>query len=939
MNARRHGDATDWPRLSARLDEALALPIELRDRWLERLPPAELPLLPALRDMLARAADESDEFMHRPARLRAADDPEAVDDGMAHAGLLVGPYRLLREIGAGGMGAVWLAERADGMLKRKVAIKLPRLSWDTSGLADRMTREREILAGLEHPNIARLYDAGLDNHGRPYLAMEYVEGRALDVHCNEGGLGVRERLELFLQVARAVAYAHARLIVHRDLKPTNILVTPDGSARLLDFGIAKLIEGDAGRESANETRLTLLGGRALTPDYAAPEQIRGEAITVAVDVYSLGVVLYELLTGRRPYKLASNPSITLEDALAKLEILPASTMVADSQLARRLRGDLDTILDKALRPAPTERYPTVEALTADLQRYLDGAPVLARPDTIGHRVARFVRRNKAPVGVVILIILALLGGAIPMAAVMIALALGTGVALWQAGMARREARRAADEARQAQRERDRAEVLSERHGAAVDFIQIMLTEAAQTEETITLGELLSRSEALALASSGGQPDHQVAVLDLLASFYTSFGNIAKAESLLAKAIDRLPPSADASLRAQIECNHALVISELGRVEIAKQTIDGWLARSDVDPHVAALCQQYLAEIARNHNDAKGALFNALGAQERLRASRRKLPAFEASLAGDVAYAYFLNGRSDEADRQYAAAMQAHRDIGREESPVAVAILNNWGLACTGTGDEKRGLAMFEEVLRIVTKRSANALPPPYAVHNLASLLLSLGRYDEAMREAERAGQLADRAGVGLFRLGARVIQAAVHRERGELDASERVLLEVAPSVPEFPADSFAVISFKTASAMLALRRGRFDEARATVEPVIQLFEGRGMQTATLTKALRLRSEILWHQGHVEAALGDARRALANAQQLQGANAHSSVTGLGWLLLARLLDETHDRAGADAAAQHAIDHLDAMLGEDHPETRRASSLKAAPVQGPPPLSPA
>ncbi len=478
MNADPRRTAQEWARLSALLDDALTLPANQRDNWLEHLPPEQSDLKSALRDLLARAAVETDEFMRVPVRLRAAPDADPLVAAVAHSGLLVGPYRLLREIGAGGMGAVWLAERADGALKRRIALKLPRLGWDAAGLAGRLARERDILAALEHPNIARLYDAGMDAQGRPYLAMEYVEGRPLDAYCNERGLDVRKRLELFLQVARAVAHAHARLVVHRDLKPSNILVTANGDVRLLDFGIAKLIEGDVGQESANETHLTALAGRALTPDYAAPEQIRGDTITVAVDVYSLGVVLYELLSGQRPYKLKAASAAALEDAVVSLEVPLASSFATDKARARQLRGDLDTILAKALKKAPGERYATVDAFAADLERHLAGSPVLARPDSIGYRASRFVRRNKLPVGVAVLIALALLGGAIPIAAVMIALAFGAGIALWQAGVARRQASRAAEEARQAQRERDRAVALSQRHEAAIDFIQVMLDRSS-----------------------------------------------------------------------------------------------------------------------------------------------------------------------------------------------------------------------------------------------------------------------------------------------------------------------------------------------------------------------------------------------------------------------------------------------------------------------------
>lgn len=279
-------------RLSTLLDEALDLDGPARERWLAALPAADAELSDTLRQLLARHA--SKETADLLSRGPAFDLP----DGGPRAGDVVGPYRLISELGVGGMGAVWLAERADGSLKRKVALKLPLVSW-APGLAERFARERDILATLEHPHIARLYDAGLDAQGRPYMALEHVEGRPIDVFCREQALPVAARLELLLQVADALAFAHGRLVLHRDLKPANILVTAQGQVRLLDFGVAKLMQGD----SAVETALTRVSGRAMTPDYASPEHVRGEPLGTASDVYSLGVVAYELLAGRRPYRL------------------------------------------------------------------------------------------------------------------------------------------------------------------------------------------------------------------------------------------------------------------------------------------------------------------------------------------------------------------------------------------------------------------------------------------------------------------------------------------------------------------------------------------------------------------------------------------------------------------------------------------------------------
>ena len=933
MSTARRKLPPDWSRLSALLDDVLLLPADQRTRWVDALPAEHADLKATLQDLLARATAESDDFMQHPVRVRgaiAAIAPEAI---VANPGMLVGPYRLLREIGAGGMGTVWLAERADGMLRRRVALKLPRLSWDVPGLGERMARERDILAGLEHPNIARLYDAGVDARGGPYLAMEYVQGQPLRAYCSERGIGVAGRLELFLQVARAVAHAHAHLVVHRDLKPSNILVTAEGQVRLLDFGVAKLIAGAAGIESPGDTPLTKFEGRALTPDYAAPEQILGEAITVAADIYSLGVVLYELLCGERPYRLKAGAGRALEDAIVRASVPLASSLAHDKARARQLRGDLDTILAKALKKAPSERYGSVDAFAADIQRHLAGSPVLARPDSLGYRVSRFVRRHRLPVGVAALTVLALVGGAAPVAAVMIALAVGAGAALWQAGIARRQAARAAEEARRAQSERDRAVALTERHEASLEFIQVMLTEAAAADEAVTLNDLLGRSEALALSGIDNQPEQKASVLDLLASFWISLGNYGKAEALLRRAAEVVRSSTDLTLRAQIECNHALVLSELGNVEIGRRMIEGWLACPEIEAHVAALCQQYLAQIARNHNDAKGALANVLGAQARLQASRRRLPLFEASLAGDIAYAYHLNGRTGEADRQYARSMQMHRDIGRGECPAALAILSNWGLACAGAGDFKRALALNEELLRVATRHSPNGTPPPYAVNNRVSTLIALGRLDEAWGEAERAWRIADQAGATAFRMNARVMQAAILRERGDLDGASRILADLAPMALEQPDDGFAVIAYRQGLAQIALRRNRFDDAAREIEPVIQMFDLRDMRIGLLVTALRLRAEIRWGQGNLSEAFFDARRALDIAENLRGTNSWSGITGLCWLLLARLEHADGRPDAANASARKAIAHLSAVFGDEHPDTSAARAFAGAA----PPLS--
>jgi serine/threonine-protein kinase len=416
-------DKEDWPAVFALLDCALDLPAADRSAWIEGLKGEAATLAPSLRDLLARQAGfETEAFLAALPALPT--EGSSLAPGADEAGAVVGPYRLIREIGQGGMGSVWLAERTDAIPARQVALKLPNVGWAWSGLASRMERERDILASLEHPNIARLYEAGFDGRGRPFLALEYVIGEPINAYCRSRRLGMRQRLALVVQVARAVAHAHARLVVHRDLKPGNILVTPDGQVRLLDFGIAGLME-DEGSVASDATRQL---GPALSPDYASPEQIRGERVGAQSDVYSLAVVAYELLSGARPYRLNRAGAAALAETMAEIEVPLASASAADSATQRLLRGDVDSILKMALQKDPAKRYATVDAFAADIERHLSGRAVKAQPDRRGYRLKKFIWRNRLPVGVA--------------AALFMAIATGASVSLWQAEQARREAGRA-----------------------------------------------------------------------------------------------------------------------------------------------------------------------------------------------------------------------------------------------------------------------------------------------------------------------------------------------------------------------------------------------------------------------------------------------------------------------------------------------------------------
>jgi serine/threonine-protein kinase len=441
----------DWPAVNALLDQALDLPAGERAAWLAALPEQHAALRETLARLLAlQPGLDTGGFMGTLPKLGSGAGPQP--DGGAQAGELIGPWRLLREIGEGGMGSVWLAERSDGAYLRQVALKLPRLGW-ARGLAERLARERDILATLEHPRIARLYDAGVDPQGRPWLALEHVQGRPLDLHAREAGLDTPARVRLLLQVCEAVAHAHSRLVIHRDLKPANILVDTAGQVKLLDFGIAKLVLGEA----AQATALTEMHGRALTLDYASPEQVRGEALTTASDIYSLGVVAFELLAGGRPYRLRRGSAAELEEAITGADVPLASSVATERVLRKALRGDLDAIVNKALKKSPADRYRTVDGLAQDLRRHLGGEAIGARPDAWFERLRGWLLRHRVASGIAGAVLLALLGGAYAQVAVVLALAAGTALALWQRQQAQQHARRAVEQAAEARAQAERAD--------------------------------------------------------------------------------------------------------------------------------------------------------------------------------------------------------------------------------------------------------------------------------------------------------------------------------------------------------------------------------------------------------------------------------------------------------------------------------------------------
>ncbi|MEQ8991916.1 MAG: serine/threonine-protein kinase, partial [Pseudomonadales bacterium] len=564
------GDATRWMRVDAVFSALLELPPEARDAAVDDHCDGDADLAAAVRRLLqaerrsARSFDSAAASMHALAdeALLAADDqslPESVRQ--------IGPYRLTERLGAGGMSVVWKAERNDGEFQQTVAVKLLRRWIESDESVQRFREERRILAGLEHANLARLLDGGVVADGWPYFIMEYVDGEPITEYCDRRKLTVDARLALLQQVLAVVQYAHRRLVVHRDLKPSNILVTAAGQVKLLDFGIAKVLDDEASHATASE--LTVAGGRLLTPAFASPEQITGDSVSTATDVYAIGVLLYHLLTGRSPYRVDAAQPARLQDAvLTQMPTNPSARVLepgdaADAaarlaaqrgttphRLARTLRGDLDVICQVALRKEPERRYASVEQLAADLERHGQRLPVLARAGNWRYRAGRFARRHAWALAA---------GIGLPVAAV--------AALLTHADRLGTERDRAAAAAERAEREAVRA-------GQVTEYL-VELFRAADPAQSggreVTAVELVDRG----IERTDALPDDpalQAGMLRVLGQVSQALGQYQRADEVLLRALSTLEGADDAVgvRRGDVLADLGYTNFQLGRLEAAEQ---------------------------------------------------------------------------------------------------------------------------------------------------------------------------------------------------------------------------------------------------------------------------------------------------------------------------------------------------------------------------------
>ena len=690
-------------RCAALLREALDLPESERRPFLELASAGDAALMATLLRLL-ELDDDTDPFLDGPldglvAGLLANNvDPEDALDDVA-PGDRIGPWKVISKLGSGGMGSVWLAERADGAYSQQVALKTIKLGMDSAMVLAQFQRERNLLARLQHPNIASLIDGGVDDRGRPWFAMDHVQGMDLrDWIKTQPALD--DRLRLFEKLCRAAAHAHQQLVIHRDIKPGNVLVQADGEPKLLDFGIAKLLAEDDVDE-------TVTMHRFASRSYAAPEQLRGEAVSTATDVYALGALLFEMLTGERYSRVHETDTATTPPSQASRQT-PDPTAIHTT----RLRGDLDAIVTRALAAEPERRYATALSLADDVQNYLNGKPINARPDGFAYRANKFIRRNRATVAVAVFGLLGLL--------------LTSALALWQANAKTAEAAR--------------TQVALQRSDAIRNFIESVFLNADPTRargENTTAGELLDAARSRVALDLGDQPDIAATMLNQIGNVYVSLGKDEQARATLQEAMAMNARSSQPSLSVDAFAGGRLAYYDYidGQADRALVKLDQLIVRLRLHPELPAELSKAL--------QLKGAVLSALNHSDESLTAQAEAAAVLAPHADKLAseYALTLVGYADAAagNDKGSAALEA------VERALALPLLQQHGapgLELAALGAKVRALQALkrdveaEPILAAVIKASSdlygsNVGRTRYWVYRKAQVLQKLGRLDDA----------------------------------------------------------------------------------------------------------------------------------------------------------------------------------------------------------------
>ena len=924
---RRRPHAATWARLSPLLDEALDLAPPERTAWLDALQLSAPQDAAKLRVLLDRhEAAERDAFLAGSAQSAAA--------GPA-AGVRLGARTIEAPLGEGGMASVWLARRSDGRHDGLAAIKLMHGRLHGTQATQRFEREGRILARLEHPHIARLLDAGVASHGhsghsgQPYLVLELVRGQPIDRWCDERRLGLDARLALFTDVLAAVAHAHTHGVIHRDLKPANILVDDSGAVKLLDFGIAKLLDdeaaaGDGSAPSAIKPAITREGGRALTPEYASPEQLRGDGVTTATDVYALGVLLYQLLCGRHPTahvggsaaelmrstlntdppRLSRAAALAADDGRSR----PVSAAAGDAaalrsttapRLRRALEGDLDNILAHALRKAPAERYATVVAFADDLRRHRQHQPVHARPDTLAYRSAKFVRRHRGAVAAGALLSLAVVAGV--------------------AGTAS-QARRAQEQAQRADREKQNALVDLGHAEALSTTLAVLLGTVA--DKSFTPAQLLQRAETMADTEYAAAPDTQAFLQTQLSKLWWEVGNTDRALALARKAQASAQAGHSAHLRTEADCMLGALLADRGSFAPAIKLRDGAIAgtrkQHPPQPELTVGCLQKRAELHWLQNRPQEALDDAEAALLALGVPRPGQMDMALNLRGIKAGALSRLGRLGPAVAEYEAVLAEVKRLGRLEQARTKTVLNQYGLALM-RGDQslKAADAVGQSVAMSLAQGDA-ALVDIGAQTNLARALVEIARGTEALPHFEQALGNAQRTGDRRNIAGAALNAARGVCELGDVTrCADLMKLGAGHLTAVLPAGNPGLVEITIVSARLALAQSRLQEAADQAQQALVLYGNSAARAPPRIQALVLLAQVQLRQGDAASSLVTAHSAVQLARTAFQDFPTSAPIGRALLVLGQAQRAAGQADAARRSGQEAQVQLDTAAGPDAP----------------------
>jgi serine/threonine-protein kinase len=905
-------DKDAWLKFSPLIDEATDMDEPHRSEWLVRLEMSNPEAAAFMRSYF--------ETREKAAQLGFLEGSVARGEAeLSWIGRQVGPYTISALIGQGGMGNVWLALRSDGRFEGRFALKFLRAFIAQIGGSGRFLREGKLLARLTHPNIARLIDAGMSPDGDPYLVLEYVDGVPIDQYCDSHSLSIAARLHLFLEVLAPVAHAHANLIVHRDIKPSNVLVTESGEAKLLDFGIAKLLESDG--QSEVDAGLTREGGIALTPAYASPEQLTGGLVSVASDVYSLGILLYLLLTGRHPG--GEGPMTAAQMIHSSLRVEPTRPSIAVSgdtlisvtcaanrsstqeKLRSQLRGDLDTIVGKALKKEPAQRYASVVAFADDVSRYLHHQPIAARPDTFAYRSAKFVRRNRVPVALSALAVFGVLGGLI-----------GT---LVQAAAAREQ--------------RDFAFQQLQRNQEHDKFLDFLLSDASPSGKPLSADELLTRAEGIVQKQHSANADRRADLMIWIGGDYSMRDRNIDARRVLEAAYQLTRPSHDRSLRGRAACELANITARDEEVDRAESLYQEAIRELAGDPRFAleySSCLRTGAEVARDRGDAAAGIERARAGMRVLRASPLRTDVDEMSAELDLASAYSEAGQDLASLPEFERSEKLLSELGLDESNFAVLLYNNWGLELDQIGRPLEAEKAYRHVLDISRDAGGVDFVSPLVLLNYARILRELDHFDQADATAERAYSRAVELKNEVVIDQALMERSAVYLEMRKPQQADAMLMELEPRLQKsLPATHYAFASLADRRSRILLEENNLDGAIQQSDRALALIEATvkaGNEGAFIRPALLMdRSEIDRAANRLDEAAHDADRAVELLRATVEPGSYSRKLGLALLARARALAAQHKTEGAKKDALYAADQLEKSSGTDLPEAHAARAL--------------